>query len=193
MKNAGHKPLISLKANKASLPKAAPLGTYPDSLDWTERGYVTSVKDQGSCGSCWAFGTTAQAESTLIFNGLANNSIDLSEQYVLECSEGSDCDGTYYVSQPMDAILGGIPTEELHPYTPFNYQNLCGEEDKIFIANDYDEYSDVSEEQIVALLQEGPLVTTISADNWEYYGSGIFQCPSYAGINHVVMLTGYTS
>ena len=74
----------------------------PTELNWVDRGVVTSMKDQGSCGSCWAFGSIAQAESTLILNGQADINIDLSEQYMVECTRDSDCDGTYYVEYPME-------------------------------------------------------------------------------------------
>ncbi len=55
----------------------------PSSVNWVTRGKVSSVKDQGYCGSCWAFATAAYAESSLIINNGYNNSIDLSEQYLL--------------------------------------------------------------------------------------------------------------
>ena len=64
----------------------------------------------------------------------------------------------------MEKILEGIPVEQLYPYTPFGDQVLCDERDKIFIAADYEEYCDLSEKEIIALLQEGPLVATLSAD-----------------------------
>ena len=43
--------------------------SYPNYLNWTEKGAVTSIKDQGSCNSCWAFGAIATAESTKIIKG----------------------------------------------------------------------------------------------------------------------------
>jgi C1A family cysteine protease len=58
---------------------------------------ITSIKDQGSCGCCWAFATAAYGESKLI---LANsqytiNNINLSEQYLLKCTKYGDCQGGY--------------------------------------------------------------------------------------------------
>ena len=70
----------------------------PSSLDYRDQGIVSPVKDQGSCGSCWAFSTTAQYESLIARN---NGSIfDLAEQYVLQCTSGSSCNGGI----PIDAI-----------------------------------------------------------------------------------------
>lgn len=58
----------------------------PRSIDWRSRGIITSVKNQGDCGCCWSFATIALAESNLIMKGLADQSIDLSEQYLLKCT-----------------------------------------------------------------------------------------------------------
>lgn len=82
---------------------------YPSSLNWTAEGVVTSIKNQGSCGSCWAFGAAANAESVLIMNGWQNIGIDLSEQYLVECTYESSCDGTYYVEYVMQETLKGLP------------------------------------------------------------------------------------
>ncbi len=55
----------------------------PVSVDWRDSGIVTSIKDQGSCGACWAFSAVAIMESYLIQNGKQSNSIDLSEQSLI--------------------------------------------------------------------------------------------------------------
>ena len=49
-------------------------------------GYITSVKNQGTCGSCVAFGTTAALEASLIKAGASKSELDISEQHLLDCS-----------------------------------------------------------------------------------------------------------
>ena len=90
----------------------------PSSLNWKDHGVIRSVKDQGSCVSCWALGTVANAQSVLIINGLYGINVDLSEQYFVKCTYSSDCDGTYHVKYVMDELLEGAPTKEQYPYFP---------------------------------------------------------------------------
>ena len=165
----------------------------PEELDWRTRGVITSVKDQGSCGSCWAFGCAANAESVLILNGWENINVDLSEQYLLECTKESDCGGTYYVEYVMDEALEGVPRETDYPYNPFSsYNGICTTNDRVHIADENIFYYNLDDEEIIELLQTGPLAATISATGWSYYSGGIFECSSYASLNHVVQLVGYT-
>lgn len=67
-------------------------GSYKN---WAEEGKVTSVKNQGSCGSCTAFAAAACAESHLIIKEkYTNTTIDLSDQLILDCTD-TTCDGGY--------------------------------------------------------------------------------------------------
>lgn len=66
----------------------------PASVDWTTTA-VTTPKNQGYCGSCWAFATAGYAESKLIIDDRYDTDIDLSEQVLLECTTGSSCNGGY--------------------------------------------------------------------------------------------------
>lgn len=75
-----------LKSSKAPKISSERLSSFPESLNWREERAVTSVKDQGSCGSCWAFAAAAGAESTLVLSGKESITVDLSEQYLVECT-----------------------------------------------------------------------------------------------------------
>ena len=94
-------------------------GDLPESVDWTEEGAVTSVKDQGACGSCWAFAATASMESSKIIYGDGIES-DTSEQELVDCDTKKDagCNGGWY-DWAWDFVLeeGGIASEEDYPYT----------------------------------------------------------------------------
>lgn len=58
--------------------------SFPASLDWRDKKVITKVRNQGSCGACWAFEMTAAAESLLLIQGKGNAStLDLAEQLLL--------------------------------------------------------------------------------------------------------------
>lgn len=62
----------------------------------------------------------------MILNGVDDNSVDLSEQYLLECTYASSCAGTYYMDYVMDEALEGIPRETQYPYSPYySYSGIC--------------------------------------------------------------------
>ena len=96
----------------------------PASLDWRNNGgnFVTPVRNQGNCGSCWAFATTAALESALLRSGVPATGLDKSEQVMVSCgtSGGNDagtCDGGY-INRTYDFIENtGLPAETCYPYT----------------------------------------------------------------------------
>jgi len=69
----------------------------PESKDWRTEGIVTSIKNQATCGACWAFASAAYGESKLIQqnSGYTTSNTDLSEQFILKCTKYSDCAGGY--------------------------------------------------------------------------------------------------
>merc|ERR1712124_19955 len=88
-----------------------------DSVDWTTQGAVTPVKDQGQCGSCWAFSTTGGLEGAWQISSGSLQS--LSEQQFVDCDKnGSDgCNGGDMATAFQWAESQGIATESSYPYT----------------------------------------------------------------------------
>jgi len=91
----------------------------PESFDWREKGAVTSIKDQGTCGSCWAFASSASIESAYAIKN--NISLDLSEQQLVDCSSvgkyhSQGCDGAD-IGQAFQYVMdNGLVEDQVYPY-----------------------------------------------------------------------------
>ena len=89
------------------------------SIHFFHLGWITPAKDQLVCGSCVAFAINAAAEAAMIKAGAAFDSMDLSEQWLLDCSpDGLDCDGAFPKTYPMWLPTPGVLMhEDDYPYT----------------------------------------------------------------------------
>ena len=95
------------------------IDSLPPVLDWRDNNgnWVTPVKNQGNCGSCWDFAAVAQVESWWkIYNANLDSMIDLSEQFVLSCGDAGSCDGGNGALALTFIETVGIPTEACFEY-----------------------------------------------------------------------------
>jgi C1A family cysteine protease len=202
-----HLGLIKPKATNAekAISVETPLVGLPASLDWRSNpyNYVTPVRDQGSCGSCWAFATTGALESyTLIKNNQPNMNVDLAEQILVSCSHAGSCGGGY-IDQASDFIRDtGLPEESCYPYTARNGNCRRACTNWWLNTDMIDSWSYVTTTSLTdndiddiknALDTYGPLVTTMNVyTDFFSYESGIY---SYASGNyeggHAILIVGY--
>ncbi|XP_068646124.1 cysteine protease RD19A-like [Aristolochia californica] len=195
------RPSFLKEARKAPI---LPTNNLPVDFDWRDRGAVTPVKNQGSCGSCWSFSASAALEGA---NFLATGKLlSLSEQQLVDCdhqcdpSEPSACDagcngGLMTTAFEYTLKAGGLMREEDYPYTGTD-RGQC-KFDKTKIAASVANFSVVSldEDQIAAnLVKNGPLAVGINAVFMQTYIGGV-SCPYICGrrLDHGVLLVGYGS
>jgi len=166
-------------------------------VDWRTKGAVTPVKDQGQCGSCWAFSAVGSTEGA---HFLAKGAlVSLSEQNLVDCSnaEGNQgCNGGL-MTQAFDYIKknNGIDTEASYPYKAqdgtchFKAANIGS------TLTSYVNVKSGSEADLAVKIQAGPTSVAIDASHssFQLYTSGIYyepQCSSSA-LDHGVLAVGY--
>lgn len=169
----------------------------PSTVDWRAEGSVTKVKDQGSCGSCWAFSTIAAVEG--INHIQTGNLISLSEQELVDCDTtyNMGCNGGL-MDYAFQFIInnGGIDSEDNYPYTGRNGQ--CDTTKKNTHVVTIDGYEDVPSNDESALLRavaQQPVSVAIEAGgrDFQLYAGGVLTGGCGTALDHGVAIVGYGS
>ena len=176
----------------------------PDYWNWAEQGCISTVKDQGSCGSCWAFATLGNLEC--LYNRYKHLCLTFSEQMLVDCdTSDSGCNGglmEYAFTWLKNN--GGIMTDTDYPYK--GYKQACKSDSSKYVdmkitgykklGSSTSTWSPVDEDEIKEFLYETcALAVALNANPLQTYTGGILdktssQCPT-SGINHAVLLVGY--
>jgi len=169
----------------------------PSSIDWRSHGgsFVTAIKNQGSCGSCWAFSMAGALESyAMRTENKPGANIDLSEQVMLSCSGVGSCQGGQ-----MDASFiksPGLPPESYYPYTGTNGSCSSAAAGWQKVAKKVAAWNSVPASTPAlkqALVQHGPLPTAFYVyEDFMYYKSGVYTHTTGSQVGaHAVLIVGY--
>lgn len=188
--------------------------TVPASWDWVDYGAVTAIKNQGSCGACWAFAGAAAIESH--WQIVSGNSVDVSEQQMLDCTDPSmGCNGGWYddcydYAETTDVCSIDDYLREYKTWSPDKKtcrDDTCQDSDRIpagavtgtFELPNFADATEIKQK----LYENGPLTVAVTAESdqnvWQFYQSGVLTCEDLqrwndddnAIIDHGVLLVGY--
>ncbi|CAG13112.1 unnamed protein product, partial [Tetraodon nigroviridis] len=172
----------------------------PESIDWRTKGnYVTPVKNQGACGSCWTFSTTGCLESVTAIN--TGKLVPLSEQQLVDCAwdfNNHGCNGGL-PSQAFEYIKynKGLMTESGYPYTAF--EGKCKYKPELaaaFVKNvvNITAYDEKGMEDAVATHNPVSFAFEVT-DDFMHYKGGVYsssRCHKTTDkVNHAVLAVGY--
>ncbi|KAI5940888.1 cathepsin O isoform X1 [Manis javanica] len=170
--------------------------SLPLRFDWRDKHVVTQVRNQQTCGGCWAFSVVGAVESAYAIKGHPLE--DLSVQQVIDCSYNNyGCNGgsTLNALNWLNKMQVKLVRDSEYPFKAQNglchYFSVSHSGFSIEGYYSYD-FSDQEDEMANALLTFGPLVVIVDAVSWQDYLGGIIQhhCSSREA-NHAVLITGF--
>lgn len=194
-KHLGYRPELKSDNNIPLAHADIPNIELPESFDWREHNVVTEVKNQGSCGSCWAFSVTGNVEGQYAIK--YKKLISLSEQELVDCDKLDEgCNGGLQENayRALEQI-GGLELEKDYPYdgedeTCHFKKNMA----KVKISSAVNITS--NETQMAQwLVKNGPMAIAINANAMQFYMGGVshpynFLC-NKKNLDHGVLIVGY--
>jgi len=169
-----------------------------DRVDWTEQSVVTPVKDQGQCGSCWAFSTTGALESGFAVS--TGKLVSLSEQQHVDCDgfPNLGCKGGQMLKGLKWAMTHDGCSEESYPYTAKGGLFSSCKSAGCTVVMPKGTVTGVkqigsADADLMSAVQDAPVSIAIEADqaSFQHYTSGVLTAACGTATDHGVLLVGY--
>jgi C1A family cysteine protease len=170
----------------------------PSSFDWRSFGKVTPIRDQGACGSCWAFGTAGVMESALLIQNNVN--VNISEQYLVSCNNsGYSCKGGWWAHNLHSSSSGknsnppGAVMESDFPYSATNgtCSKIYNHPYRLAKWNYVGAYGIPSVDALkAAIYNYGPIAVGVCSAGFSSYTGGVYTQNNKC-VDHIVILVGW--
>jgi len=172
------------------------LGGNPPSVDWRTKKAVTDVKDQGQCGSCWAFSATGSMEGAWAIK--KNALVSISEQQLVDCSgsQGNQgCNGGL-MDYAFEYVISnkGLASESSYPYKAVDQRCKNPLPKSVVTISSYVDVKANDDSALEAAVAMGPVSVAIEADSsaFQFYTEGVFTDSSCGTqLDHGVLAVGY--
>lgn len=183
-----------IKATNKCNGKQAPTDNLPTEANWADKGAVTPVKNQGQCGSCWAFSTTGSLEGA---HFVATKKLDsFSEQQLVDCSTSygnHGCNGGLMDQAFWYVKDNGITLESTYPYKGVGGTCRYTAQDKAWTVSDCTDVTPLKEQALVAAIAQQPVSVAIEADHlsFQLYKAGVYSGMCGTKLDHGVLAVGF--
>jgi C1A family cysteine protease len=175
-------------------PTEAAEAILPKKFDWRDHDGVSGIRDQKTCGSCWAFAMTQALESYVKITQKKSGDVSLSEQVLLSCGGKGSCDGGVLNADFLQST--GLPPASDYPYTATDgscASAAAGWKDRAYRIGAWNSVKQDLASIKTALATYGPLPTALFVyEDFMYYKSGIYSYIKGKPLGgHAVLIVGY--